>query len=84
MDYEKVLQENHGKEIILYTSDDHHYQGKLVGCQCRKNHYECSHLIMLLMNVNYIDIPVEDITDIKVVEESEETNKAELPRFITG
>ena len=72
MDFEKLLHENHGKEIIIYTKDDHHYQGKLVGCQCRSNTpFQCSHLIMLLMDVNYVDISVENIADVKVFQESE-------------
>jgi hypothetical protein len=69
LNFEKILQENHGKEIAIYTNNDHHYQGQLVGCQCRKNMYECSHLIMLLMGVNYVDIPVEDIVAVKSASE---------------
>jgi hypothetical protein len=72
MDFEKILQENHGKEIIIYTKDNHHYQGQLVGCQCRNQQFfKCSHLIILLFGINYVDIAVEDIIDIKVALESE-------------
>jgi len=83
MDFEKVLQENHGKEVTIYTKDNHHYQGQLVGCQCKYNHYECSHLIMLLMGVNYIDIPVDAITEVKLAE-SDEVADPLYPRFISG
>jgi hypothetical protein len=65
--YELFLQENHGKEVLIYTSDDHHYQGQLVGCQCRNKSFECSHLIVLLFNSNYVDVAVEDIMEVKVM-----------------
>jgi hypothetical protein len=69
MKYEEILQENHGKEVIIMTRDDHHYQGQLVGCQCRNKAFECSHLIVLLFGNNYVDVAVEDITEVKVLKE---------------
>lgn len=67
MDFEKLLHENHGKDIIIYTKDNHHYQGRLVGCQCKSSApFKCSHLIMQLMEVNYVDIAVENIADVKI------------------
>ena len=69
MDFEKILQENHGKEVLIITRDDHHYQGQLVGCQCKKP-YTCSHLIVLLFGINYVDVAVDDIIDVKVLAEN--------------
>lgn len=73
--FEKILMENHGKEVIIVTKDNHHYQGKLVGCQCRNKSFECSHLIVLLFNINYVDVPTEDIVDIKVFEQEGTTRE---------
>lgn len=73
LNFEKILQENHGRELIIHTRDDHHYHGKLVGCSCKGNTpYQCSHLIMLLLGQNYVDIAVEDIVDVKPMNEEDD------------
>jgi|GEM_PF-4902872 len=54
-----------GKEVIVFTKDNHHYQGQLVGFKNKPDSQEFSHLFILLPNTTYIDVPFGDITGIE-------------------